>query len=567
MIRITILRIVQSPVRLRPKPSRGKDGKVLNTSPSIITPTFKEELMANNTIASDYIIIGAGSSGSVIARRLLDAGYSVHVLEAGSADTDPNIHSPQGWPALLTGANDWAVMTTPQKHANNRVLYWPRGKVLGGSSSLNGMIYIRGHRNDYDVWAANGAAGWSWDEVLPLFKRSEDHADGANEFHGEGGPLHVERIINRHPTAQAFVDAAKALGHAETEDFNGSRMTGVGFNHTTTRAGKRASAWQSFMAPLLDHPGLTVTTGALVTRIVVASGRAIAIEYQSADGAHRAAANSEVVLSAGAIGSPQILLLSGIGPKNQLQQLGIASVADLPGVGENLHDHLLAGNIYEASQPLAAGKHNLLESQLYAHSKQTDEEAPDLQPLFLHLPYPTDGGAAPAHGYTIAPGIVRPRSRGSLRLASADPTVAPVVDPNILADEYDVEALVDAVEICREIGQQDAFAPFRKSEFSPSGVANRDTLREFVRRVAGTYHHQVGTCKMGIDDLSVVDPELRVHGIAGLRVADASIIPSVPSGNTNAPAIMIGEKAADLILSAATHNSASDETILARTAN
>jgi choline dehydrogenase len=516
---------------------------------------FKEEPMTLNTTSSDYIVIGAGSSGSVVARRLLDAGHTVLVLEAGSADTDPNIHSPQGWPLLLTGANDWAVMTTPQKHANNRVLYWPRGKVLGGSSSLNGMIYIRGHRTDYDSWAANGAIGWSWDEVLPLFKRSEDHADLNDEFHGQGGPLRVERIAERHAAAQAFVDAAKALGHQETDDFNGSRMTGVGFNHTTTRNGKRASAWQSFMAPVLDNPRLTVTTGALVTRIVVDGGRAMAVDYEAGGASHRAFAGAEIILSAGAIGSPKVLLLSGIGPKEQLLELGITPVADLPGVGENLHDHLLAGNIYEAREPLAAGRHNLLESQLYAHSRQTDEEAPDLQPLFLHLPYPTDGGAAPEHGYTIAPGIVRPRSRGSLRLASADPAAAPLVDPNILAEEYDVEALVDAVELCREIGEQDAFAPFRGREFTPANISDRNSLRAWVRQAAGTYHHQAGTCKMGIDDQAVVDPQLRVHGIEGLRVADASIIPAVPSGNTNAPAIMIGEKAADLILGVSTADS------------
>lgn len=503
--------------------------------------------MAENQ--TDYVVVGAGSAGSVIVRRLLDAGHTVHVLEAGSTDTDPNIHSPQGWPALLTGANDWAVMTTPQKHANNRSLYWPRGRVLGGSSSLNGMIYIRGHKNDYDSWGANGAEGWSWDEVLPLFKKSEDHADGANDFHGKGGPLHVERIAGRHPAAQAFVDAAKALGHTETEDFNGIQMTGVGFNHTTTKDGKRASAWQSFVAPALGHPNLKVTTDALVTRIVLDGGRATGVEYRLGDEVLRADAGAEVIVSAGAIGSPKILLLSGIGPSAHLREVGLDAVVDLPGVGENLHDHLLAGNIYEASGPLPAGRHNLLESQLYAHSNQTDEEAPDLQPLFLHLPYPTDGGPAPEHGYTIAPGIVRPRSRGTLRLASADPAAAPLVDPNILAEEYDLEALVDAIILCREIGQQDAFAPFRMGEFTPSSApASRDQVRAFARQAAGTYHHQVGTCKMGTDDLSVVDPQLRVRGVEGLRVADASIIPFVPSGNTNAPAIMIGEKAAELIL-------------------
>lgn len=497
---------------------------------------------------ADFIVIGAGSAGSVLTRRLLDAGHSVHVIEAGSVDSDPNIHSPQGWPMLLTGPNDWAVMTTPQSHANNRSLFWPRGKVLGGSSSLNGMIYIRGHRSDYDAWAANGAEGWSWNEVLPLFKRSERHADGANEFHGGSGLLPVERIKDRHELAEAFVDAAKNLGHKETEDFNGELMEGVGFNHTTTHNGRRASAWQSFVAPVLDHAQLTVTTGAEVSRIVVDSGRATGVVYTVDGQVRRASATSEVILSAGAIGSPKLLMLSGIGPAAHLRDVGVDTVVDLPGVGENLHDHLLAGNIYEASQPPAAGRHNLLESQLYAHSNQTDEEAPDLQPLFLHLPYPTDGGPAPQNGYTIAPGIVRPRSRGTLRLASADPSAAPLVDPNILAEEYDLEALVDAIIMCREIGAQDAFAPFRKAEFTPTGTQSRDQLREFARQVAGTYHHQVGTCKMGIDDLSVVDPQLRVRGVTGLRVADASIIPSVPSGNTNAPAIMIGEKAADLIL-------------------
>lgn len=500
------------------------------------------------TLSTDFIVIGAGSAGSVITRRLLDAGHSVHVIEAGSTDEDPNIHSPQGWPLLLTGANDWAVMTTPQKHAHGRTIYWPRGKVLGGSSSLNGMIYIRGHRSDYDSWAANGAEGWSWADVLPLFKRSEAHADGANEFHGGGGLLPVERIKERHPAAQAFVDAAKHLGHKETEDFNGELMEGVGFNHTTTRNGKRASAWQSFVAPILDHPGLTVTTGAEVRRIVIESGRATSVVFTVDGETRRAAAAAEIILSAGAIGSPKLLMLSGIGPAGHLREVGIDTVIDLPGVGENLHDHLLAGNMYEASQPLAAGRHNLLESQLYAHSNQTNEEAPDIQPLFLHLPYPTDGGAAPEHGYTIAPGIVRPRSRGTLRLASSDPSAAPLVDPDILAEDYDLEALVDAIVMCREIGAQDAFAPFRKAEHTPSGTLSRDQLREFARQVAGTYHHQVGTCKMGTDDLSVVDPQLRVREVAGLRVADASIIPSVPSGNTNAPAIMIGEKASDLIL-------------------
>ncbi|TFD50365.1 choline dehydrogenase [Cryobacterium sp. Hh7] len=502
---------------------------------------------------SDYIVVGAGSAGSVIARRLIDQGHTVHVIEAGSVDTDPNIHNPQGWPALLFSPNDWAVMTAPQIHAEGRSLYWPRGKVLGGSSSLNGMIYVRGHHSDYDGWAAEGNTGWAWKDVFPLFKRSEDHIGGASEYHGVGGPLSVEKIIDgRAPTAQAFVDAAVSLGYPATDDFNGAVMEGVGFNDTTTRKGKRASAWQSFMVPVLDNPRLTVTTGALVHRILIEGNRAVGIEYEAGGEVGRAFADAEVIISAGAIGSPKILLLSGIGGREQLDEHGIGVIADLPGVGENLHDHLLVSNIYEAKGPLPAGANNLLESQLYTRSTDWDGPGPDLQPLFLHLPYPTDGGAVPENGYTIAPGIVRPASRGTLRLASADPNEAPIADPNVFADEYDLEAMVDAIILCREIGQQDAFAPFRKQEFAPGpDVTTRDQLREFARRSVGTYHHQVGTCRMGSDDASVVDASLRVHGIDGLRVADASIMPRISSGNTNAPSIMIGEKLAELLSNSA----------------
>ena len=528
--------------------------------------------MAQRTsITTDYIVVGAGSAGSVLARRLIDQGHSVHVIEAGAVDTDPLIHSPQGWPGLLAGPNDWAVMTTPQQHANNRSLFWPRGKVLGGSSSLNGMIYIRGHRSDYDTWAAEGNAGWDWDSVLPLFKRSEDHIDGANQWHGAGGPLKVTRITEPHPTAAAFVEAAVGAGHKITDDFNGDQMVGVGYNHVTVADGRRRSAWQSFVVPILDHPKLTVTTGALVHRVILQADRAVGVEYSvggsviaaSTDGEaphpvadatiggtlFKARAEAEVILSGGTIGSPKVLLLSGIGPATHLENIGIDVVTDLPGVGENLHDHLLISNIYESTQPLPAGTNNLLEAQLYTSSTNWDGPGPDLQPLFLHLVYPAESYPAPEHGYTIAPGIVRPQSRGTLRLASSDPAAAALCDPNVLSESYDLEAMVDAVEICREIGGSSAFAQWRKAEVAPGPEAKtRDDLREYVRRAVGTYHHQVGTCRMGTDQAAVVGPDLKVRGIDGLRVADASIFPSVPSGNTNAPSIMVGEKAADLIL-------------------
>ena len=506
---------------------------------------------------ADYVVVGAGSAGSAITRRLIDAGHSVHVIEAGQVDTNPNIHSPQGWPGLLMSDDDWAVMTAPQSHAAGRSLYWPRGKVLGGSSSLNGMIYMRGDKSDYEAWEAAGATGWGWKDVFPLFKKSEDHQDGATEYHGAGGPLHVERIpvADRHPAGQAFVEAAKATGIEQTDDFNEDKLDGVGFNHTTTKNGKRASAWQSFVVPILDSDRLTVTTGALVHRILIEGGRAVGVEFAVAGVVQRARAEAEVIISAGTIGSPKILMLSGIGPAAQLKEHGIALVKDLPGVGENLHDHLLVSNIYESKEPLAPGKANLLESQLFARSSQWDGPAPDLQPLFLHLPYPTDGGSTPENGYTIAPGIVRPASRGTLKLASADPNEQAISDPNIFSDDYDLEAMVDALILCREIGQQDAFAPFRKLEFKPGpDVTTRDELREFCRRMAGTYHHQVGTCRMGTDDLAVVDPTLKVFGIDRLRVADASVMPSIPSANTNAASIMIGEKLAEILLGASTES-------------
>lgn len=507
--------------------------------------------MSYGRTSADYVVVGAGSSGSVVVRRLLDAGHSVHVLEAGPVDTDPAIHSPQGWPSLLGGAQDWGLFTTPQKHANNRRIFWPRGKVLGGSSSLNGMIYVRGHAADYDDWArGTGDAGWAWTNVLPLFKRSESHELGQNEYHGGDGPLPVSLMGVPHPLSAAFVDAAVEKGHKRIDDFNAEEMIGAGYNHTTTSKGERVSAWKGFVGPVLNHPKLTVTTRALVHRIVLDGSRAVGVEYSVGSGAPaRAYADAEIILSGGALGSPKALLLSGIGPADHLRSVGVDALVDLPGVGENLHDHLLLSNIYESLDPLVAGTNNLLEAQLFARSNGWTGAAPDLQPLFMHIPYPADGYPVPENGYTIAPGLVAPKSRGTLRLASSDPTTLPLADPNILADPYDLEAMVDAVEMCREIGASDAFASWRKAEIAPGPAATtRDHLREFVRQTAGTYHHQVGTCRMGTDDHAVVGPDLRVRAVEGLRVADASIMPTVPTGNTNAPSIMIGERASDLIL-------------------
>jgi choline dehydrogenase len=502
---------------------------------------------------SDYVVVGGGSAGSVVVRRLLDAGRSVHVIECGPADNDPAIHSMRGWPSLLGGPLDWGVFTTPQPRANDRRLFWPRGKVLGGSSSLNGMIYIRGHPSDYDRWAQEtGDRGWRWERVLPLFKRSEAHELGANQYHGADGPLPVSTIVTPHPLSEAFVAGALANGHKLIEDFNAAEMLGVGYNDTTTRRGERMSAWKSFVAPMQNHPRLRVTTGALVHRVLLQADRAVGVEYsRSGQPPRRAYADAEVVLSAGVLGSPKVLLLSGIGPSAHLKSVGINTVVELPAVGQNLHDHLLVSNVYEAKAPLPAGSNNLLEAQLFAHSSWAQGAAPDLQPLFIHIPYRADGCPGPEHGYTIAAGLVAPKARGTLRLASADPGDPPLANPNVLADPVDLEAMVEAVEMCRDIGASGAFAPWRKAEVAPERAAvTRKDKRDFVRRAVGTYHHQVGTCRMGAthDPNAVVGPDLRVLGVERLRVADASIMPTITTGNTNAPTIMIGERAADLIM-------------------
>ncbi|MEU3185558.1 GMC family oxidoreductase N-terminal domain-containing protein [Streptomyces sp. NPDC006923] len=502
-------------------------------------------------VEHEYVVVGAGSSGSVIARRLLDRGHSVHILEAGPEDTSESVHRPSSWPRLFDSELDWAVRTVPQEYAKGRSLRMPRGKVLGGCGSLNGMIYMRGVPSDYDDWSYGGATGWDGESVFPYFLKSEDHEDGASQWHGAGGLQPVCRIRDPHPTSAAFVDAAVSSGFPKTDDFNGEHPLGAGFNHLTMKDGRRMSTWRSFMTPVLGRPEVTVTTLAQAHRVLFDGDRAVGVEYSVRGELRRAYASAEVVLSAGVIGSPKLLLLSGIGPAGHLGEVGVDVRHDMPGVGENLHDHLLVPNIYESAQPMPPGRYNSLESQLYWKSDPR-LLGPDLQPIFLHLVYPADGYPVPEHGYTIAPGLVRPLSRGNLRLAAADPARAPLVDPHVLEAAHDLETLVDAVEICREIGQSSAFREWRGAEVAPGPAARtRDDLREYVRSTATTYHHQVGTCRMGQDAMSVVDPELRVHGVRSLRVADASVMPAIPSGNTHAPSMMIGEKAADLVLSEA----------------
>jgi choline dehydrogenase len=529
---------------------------------------------SSGTEEFDHIVVGAGSAGCVIARRLVDAGRRVALVEAGGPDYNPAIHQPNRSWELWNSPEDWAYTTEPQQHSLKTTAFWPRGKVLGGSSALNGMIYIRGAKSDYDAWAYNGAPGWSYADVLPYFKKSEDHEDGPGEYHGAGGPLPVTRIKEPNPATIAMIEAAAEIGVPRNDDPNSGEILGVGLTQLTVRDGRRMSTWTAFIEPVIDSPLLTVITSAPVESLVFdAAGRAAGVRL-SRPGlryAHRTdPADSvphpvlpewtatelrcagDVIVSGGTIGSPHLLLLSGLGPADGLRPLGIEVRADLPGVGANLHDHLLATLLYSSARKIPAGKANNLEAHFFARS-DPGMTAPDLQPLMSHFPMPVPGYEQPGYGdgYAIVAGVIRPLSRGRLWLRSADPAEHPVIDPHYLEEQADVRALLASLRLSRETGEAKALSEFRAREIAPGpDVRTDEELIEYGMRNLITYHHQVGTCKLGIDNTAVVSPaDLRVYGVEGLRVADASVMPAVTSGNTNAPTIMIGERCADFLLS------------------
>lgn len=525
--------------------------------------------------AYDFIIVGAGSAGCVLANRLTANGrYRVLLLEAGGADTNIWIHIPIGYGKLFVDPSvNWLFQSEPQPNLDNRRISQPRGKVLGGSSSINGLIYIRGQREDFDHWRQCGATGWGFDDVLPYFIKSEDQSRGADALHGAGGPLPASDQVEPHPLCEAFIEASRQAGHPVNTDFNGASQEGAGYFQTTSRNGVRVSAAVAYLNPARHRANLRIVTGAHVTKLIMEGKRAVGVEWRVAGEVQSARANREVILSAGAIGSPHIMQLSGLGPRALLQEHGVAPIADLPGVGMHLQDHLQARIVYRSTRaftfndvmnnPLRtaqAGLQYVLQrkgplaiSAGYAGGFfKTDERvaSPDIQVHFINFSTTKMGDALHKFsGFTASSCQLRPESRGSVTLRSPDPLTAPAIDPNYLATDMDRRINVEGLRLIRRIMDQPAIARYVVAEEEPgAGVASDEQLLAYCRARGGSLYHPTCTARMGDAPDAVVDPRLRVRGVEGLRVVDGSVMPSVVSGNSNAAIIMIGEKAADMIL-------------------
>jgi choline dehydrogenase-like flavoprotein len=512
----------------------------------------------------DYVIVGAGSAGCVLAHRLSeDPDVQVLLIEAGPPDTADFIHIPAAFSALFRSQNDWDLGTAYEPGLDDRRIYLPRGKTLGGSSSLNAMIYIRGHRADYDEWRD---LGWAWDDLLPYFLRAEDNVRGASEHHGAGGPLRVSDSLARTGLSQAFLDACAARGLPANEDFNGARQEGFGWYQLTTRDGKRGSTAVSYLHPVADRPNLTVETHLHVHRVLFDGARAVGVAGSRLSEMLEFRAEREVLVCAGAYLSPQILWLSGIGRPDELALLQLPTIADVPGVGLGLQDHLTAGFTWMCEEPVSL-KDALNEENLAAWATQgagplssntaecggflrTREElsAPDVQFHMVSGMFIQEGLIpAPAHGFTLSACVLRPESRGQVIVISPDPTTKPLIMHNYLAEAEDLRSAVAGLREVVAIAHTEPLARYAQVPYSTPGSDSDEDLTAHIRHTAQTIYHPTSTCRMGVDDLAVVDPELRVRGVEGLRVVDASIFPSVPRGNTNAPTIAVAEKAADLI--------------------
>jgi choline dehydrogenase len=514
----------------------------------------------------DYIVVGAGSAGCVVAARLAEDGSTrVLLLEAGGSDRRSKIRMPAAFSRLYKTDVDWNYQTEEEPALAGRKLYWPRGKVLGGCSSINAMIYVRGHRSDYDSWAAQGNDGWSFAEVLPYFRRSENQERGGDAFHGTGGPLNVADLRCRNPLSEVFVEACAQVGIRRNDDFNGAEQDGAGFYQVNQRRGRRCSAADAYLRP--SRRDLTTLTDVHVTRVLFEGNRAVGVEYLRRGLPEQARAGREVILCGGAVNSPQMLLLSGVGPAADLKRLGLPLVVDLPGVGRNLQDHPAVCVSHACTRPITLDRadtftnlvryffrrgpltSNIAEAGAFVRTSPA-KAAPDLQ-LYFGPVYFLEHGfhRPPGHGFTLGACLLRPASRGTISLRSRDPLQPPLLRPGYLEAPDDCRTLVEGMRRLRRIAAAPALDPWRGSEYLPGETVRTDEeIEGDVRRRVQTLYHPVGTCRMGTDSLSVVTPRLEVHGTTGLRVVDASVMPTLVGGNTHAPTVMIAEKAADLIL-------------------